>query len=49
MSIRFGDREWMARCVGRIREWQPGRQVVEGRYVVGYVKDGIWSEIPESL
>lgn len=32
----------MARCVGRIREWQPDRQsVVEGLYVVGYVKEGI--------
>ena len=33
----------MARCVGRIKEWQLDRQVVvEGLYVVGYVKEGIW-------
>lgn len=32
----------MARCVGRIREWQPDRQVgVVRLYEVGYEKEGI--------
>ena len=40
----------MARCVGRIKEWQLNKQiVVEGLYVVGYVNEGIWSVVPGGL